>query len=490
MEGAGKNGRDVAPAQQPQPPPGGRWCAAPGWLLCSSMRSAQVAATMPRFLRCVVPIGLGVAGACRSAPPPGVEAVAPSASAAACVVGRASTARPGGTATIVLSQPVEPAHAPAPTGDAERFVFRQAYETLVRVDCQGRVEPGLAANWRTSDGGRSWTFHLRESASFWDGSAVHAADVLESWRPHDGRVGPLARVGTVTGSAGRDLTVLLAVPSATVPVAFADPALAVVKPLRESRWPMGSGAYWIADGADSARIELRRVAASSDAEFDIYIASADSSARTPGRPDFVLARDASLWRGAALRRGYVATPLPWDRVYALWARGAAVSELPRRMRAALAGRMGAEDSRPAERPEWWDATRGCPPVAAPRHRAPTGATKLPRVAYPAGDAMARALAVRVAALVDSGVLGKNFVPPRGAQTRVAALAPAALRAALGAGERLAIVPLPRRTYGRCAELPGAADGLIALTDSRLHAVVRDAAVGFALDWDGTPRLGR
>ena len=38
------------------------------------------------------------------------------------------------TVSIMLSQPVNPAHAPLPANDAEALVFRQLYETLVRVD--------------------------------------------------------------------------------------------------------------------------------------------------------------------------------------------------------------------------------------------------------------------------------------------------------------------------------------------------------------------
>src|SRR5439155_19885395 len=51
-------------------------------------------------------------------------------------------------ATIALGDRVDPANAPHPTNDSERLLFRQLYETLVRVDCEGRVRPGLAASWR------------------------------------------------------------------------------------------------------------------------------------------------------------------------------------------------------------------------------------------------------------------------------------------------------------------------------------------------------
>jgi ABC-type transport system substrate-binding protein len=51
------------------------------------------------------------------------------------------------TVTIALTGPIDPAHAPVPRDDAERVVFAHLYETLIRVDCAGRVLPGLAGSW-------------------------------------------------------------------------------------------------------------------------------------------------------------------------------------------------------------------------------------------------------------------------------------------------------------------------------------------------------
>src|SRR5262245_25101860 len=40
--------------------------------------------------------------------------------------------------TVALSERVDPANAPHASNESERIVFRQLYETLVRVDCKGR----------------------------------------------------------------------------------------------------------------------------------------------------------------------------------------------------------------------------------------------------------------------------------------------------------------------------------------------------------------
>ena len=84
-------------------------------------------------------------------------------------------------ATVGLSDRIDPSNAPRPSNASERLLFRQLYETLVRVDCMGRVRPGLAASWRLDGDGRTWIVTLREGARFSDGTAVTAADVRAGW---------------------------------------------------------------------------------------------------------------------------------------------------------------------------------------------------------------------------------------------------------------------------------------------------------------------
>ena len=88
------------------------------------------------------------------------------------------------------------------------MLFRQLYETLVRVDCHGRVRPGLAASWRLDANGRTWIVTLRENARFSDGAPVTAADVRASWtrdgsgdelRPHVSRLVAIGRRSSTTG---------------------------------------------------------------------------------------------------------------------------------------------------------------------------------------------------------------------------------------------------------------------------------------------------
>jgi hypothetical protein len=361
------------------------------------------------------------------------------------------------------------------------LVFRQLYEPLVRVDCSGRIVPALAVAWSTSDGGRSWTFRLRDGAVFWDGSPARAADVLASWRPRDGGVGgPLARLGTVTGASGGELTVLLAAPSTTVPRAFADPALAVVKPIRESPWPLGTGAYWIAD-ADSARFVARPVTPRPGrGEIDFRLVHGGAEA-IGDSADVLVTRDPTAGRLNA-RPGFTSVPLAWDLTYAVRLRGHDGGAVSRELRESLARELGADAARAAESPAWWG--REC----SLSRGAVGGAGGVRRVVYAAGDPVARTLARRIAALVDSGRLGPG-APPAGGRVRATPLAPGALAAAVRSGREVAaLVSLPSRPYLGCASLPADAHALTPLVETRPHAVLRSGTVGIALEWDGTPLL--
>src|SRR6266487_2259176 len=67
-------------------------------------------------------------------------------------------------ATVGLGERIDPANAPHPSNESERLLFRQLYETLVRVDCNGRVGPGLASSWRLGAERNTWILTLRENA--------------------------------------------------------------------------------------------------------------------------------------------------------------------------------------------------------------------------------------------------------------------------------------------------------------------------------------
>src|SRR5262249_56447830 len=128
-----------------------------------------------------------------------------------CILSTGSVSGHPATITIGLSEAVDPRHAPFARNDAERIVFAHLYETPVRIDCDGHALPGLAGAWGKEDGGRRWTFRLRDGAQFWDGVPVTAQDV-------------------VFGRSGLGYT-LSAPEKGAVAVAFAKPPAHVPRPL-------------------------------------------------------------------------------------------------------------------------------------------------------------------------------------------------------------------------------------------------------------------
>jgi len=63
---------------------------------------------------------------------------------------------------------------------ATRNMLENVYDTLVMFDSEGRIVPGLAESWETSEDGLTWTFRLREGVTFHNGDPLTAQDVAFS----------------------------------------------------------------------------------------------------------------------------------------------------------------------------------------------------------------------------------------------------------------------------------------------------------------------
>ena len=64
----------------------------------------------------------------------------------------------------------------------ERLVLA-LFEPLTSLDPRtGEVAPGAAERWEAAADGRTWTFHLRPTARWSDGSPVRAQDFVDAWR--------------------------------------------------------------------------------------------------------------------------------------------------------------------------------------------------------------------------------------------------------------------------------------------------------------------
>jgi hypothetical protein len=428
----------------------------------------------------------------RTLPPP----VAP-ASPDPCVLS-GSGDRPD-TVRAALDEPIAPDHAPAGSNDGERLVFRQLYETLVRVDCTGAVRAGLASRWQPAEGGTRWTFELRPDARFWDGTPVDASALAASWRGDT-----TLPLQDVRAPDARTVVVTLGAPRAVE--SFADPAWGVVKRIPESRWPIGTGAVWLGDwtraGADSMLRALPTPSAPAGTPVieSRTVVGVDPRDLLDGGASLLLTRDPAVQRYAAERADWQVVPLPWDRVYVLLspARVSAriTAQLDQADRLALARDAVRSEAQGPEASAWW-AERSCQPLFPARVLAATAGA---RVAFPRGDAVARDLAERLVARADDELtvlLGE--VP---ASVRTAGLDGAALSAALAGGGELAFVlPLPRAPADGCRAMAGLlarapwlstgdgslADAVVPLVETRSYLLLRGPA-DVRVDRDGGVHL--
>lgn len=157
----------------------------------------------------------------------------------------------GAAWNLALPGEVQPSRAPLPATEAEHHLFRNLYETLIRVDCQGQVTGGLAESWQAYEGGRIWVFHLRDKAKFWDGESVTASRVIASWR----RAAAVCRMRAepspfllfdpngqaLEALSSHELVIRLRQPSDRLPLHLAHPALAIVGSPGNQGWLEGSG---------------------------------------------------------------------------------------------------------------------------------------------------------------------------------------------------------------------------------------------------------
>ena len=282
-------------------------------------------------------------------------------------------------ATVALSDRVDPANAPQPSNDSERLLFRQVYETLLRVDCEGRPRPGLAASWRLDASGRTWIVTLREDARFSDGAPVTTADVVSSWtRVGSDELQPQVRrfVQSIVPADDRSLAITLRTVSALAPLALADASLAIARRSPGSAWPLGTRAARIAPeqgtpGSSGRSIITVTGVSAGSASLDAgaspwsirFLVAPDRDGRDflDEGVDLLLTRDPTALGYATTLPQFLSVPLPWQRTHVFvsrW-RGRSLPGLSSDARQALAGAAVRGEARGAQGPFWWQALSDC-----------------------------------------------------------------------------------------------------------------------------------
>src|SRR5947208_9353251 len=120
----------------------------------STNRLSGPAASLRLFLLALGSSGCSHAPAPSPTPPPTPAELSEPPEPSACVVARGDSAARD-TISIALAESVDSAHAPVPDNDAERLLFRQRYESPIRLDCEGGVHPALATSWSRESSGRA-----------------------------------------------------------------------------------------------------------------------------------------------------------------------------------------------------------------------------------------------------------------------------------------------------------------------------------------------
>ncbi|KIH96875.1 ABC transporter substrate-binding protein [Streptomonospora alba] len=101
---------------------------------------------------------------------------APALSAAAPAA--AETADGADTLTVAASQPVDSLSPFLAQRLISTSIHRLAYDYLTNYDPEtNETIPGLAESWKTSDDGLTWTYTIRDDATWSDGESVTAEDV-------------------------------------------------------------------------------------------------------------------------------------------------------------------------------------------------------------------------------------------------------------------------------------------------------------------------
>lgn len=93
-----------------------------------------------------------------------------------------SPADPDADSLLRLAQTAEPTTLdPAQVQDGPTIeLLMHVFDGLIQWTTENRLAPALAESWDISDGGRTYTFRLREGASFHNGRAVTAEDFVYS----------------------------------------------------------------------------------------------------------------------------------------------------------------------------------------------------------------------------------------------------------------------------------------------------------------------
>jgi hypothetical protein len=419
------------------------------------------------------------------------------------------------TITVALADAVDPQYAPWAHNAGEQLLFHHLYETLITVDCLDKVRPRLAGSWKREHGGRRWLFELRQGARFWDGSAVTAEDVVNSWRD---AVTLYAFIDSVKAVDTRRICVYLSRRHRDVPRELSAPAFGVATKKPGRPWPLGTGAYQVTTRRRNPHSVPAQPFGGGDPTLLFQTVSRrDARELLENTIDVMVTSHPRTIEYATTRPQLATMPLPWDRAYVLLSSSRVgalrgdmdVGRISRLFMERLAQDAVRGDARATESP-WWDDVASCSVAQdsdTPLPRSIFSSTGLRRIMYDAADPNARDIAERIIALAvtdpdlseDAAAITEAIPDLNDSDSGLIARGVAAgeLELSLRQGDDYAyIVTLPLHPADACYEAarlherapwlaaPDVTLGqsIIPLVDARAYVIARRDKLGLIVDW--------
>ena len=344
-------------------------------------------------------------------------------------------------------------------GVEERVLFRVTHNSLVEVNCAGKVEAGLATSWKPDDGGQLWTFLLPKDRK----EAASAHDLAPQWRDVTARY---AQLDSLKADGDEGLVMYFNEPFDQPPLFLASPDFALPAPSTLN----------IVDTIGKDERDLL------DEEIDILIT------HNPEAIDY--ARSQPEWE---------ITALPWDRVYALAMNefNHAISQkLPVSWLEELAQNAVRSEARAFDSPMWWDDLGTCETLDSRTLGSKPGAEAI--LTYNRNDQTARELAERIVALTsgasrsgEESALNQLFGAKK---LKASGLIDSPLAQSLETGSSAAyILSMDRTPYDVCSAAGALLDGapwlagswhrIVPLVETRPHVIARKG-IGVLVDGFG------
>ena len=171
---------------------------------------------------------------------------------------------------VTIGLQLEPPHldpTSAAAGAIDSVLYSNVFEGLTRFGSDGSINPGLAESWTISDDGTVYTFELRDGATFHDGTALEATDVvfsLDRARAEDSANAQKALFAGISAVEAVDDTtvkVTLKAPQGNFlfNMAWGDAVIVAPESIADIKTnPIGTGAFRFSNWVQGDKIELVR----------------------------------------------------------------------------------------------------------------------------------------------------------------------------------------------------------------------------------------